>query len=136
MVDYYPGMFPSQSVTDVDFNMIGGDEYMRRFNRGLPPQPSPYNFKILESLQTGPFLVVRVKYPNCATFEGHKILVYEGIDIESLIKQNCIDPHFSESKKIKHPIARFEPNASGWSNAVKLTFMLNSEQLDSPDCPI
>ncbi len=134
MVDYYPGMFPSQSVTDVDFNMIG-DAYRRRLSPILS-QPSPYNFKIIESLQTGSYLVVRVQYPNCTTFEGHKILVFEGIDIDALIKQNCIDPHFSESKKIKHPIARFEPNASGWSNAVKLTFMLNSERLDCPDCPI
>lgn len=136
MVDYpFPQtQFPSQAISDYYGEM--GLRYIERFGAAKPnPQPSPYNFKIVESLQVGQFLVVQVNYPNCTNYEGNKILLYDGIDIEFLIKQNYIDPHFSEDKKLRHPIARFEPTSSGWSNAVKLCELLKSEQLDCPNCP-
>jgi len=53
-----------------------------------------------------------IKYHNCTNYEGTKVLVYD-VDYENLLRQKEFDPHFSESRKLYSPIARFEPNEEG-----------------------
>ena len=81
------------------------------------PNPVPTNFKILNSLSMGDLLIIEVYYPDCTNYEGKKILVYENTDVADLVKQGSVDPHFSESKKFKSPIARFEPTERGMQMA-------------------
>lgn len=82
-----------------------------------PPNPDPLNYRIIRSEQIGRFLLVKIKYLDCINFEGEKILLYEGITIDNLLKQRYIDPHFSDSKEHLHPIARFIPTDAGWNLA-------------------
>lgn len=83
----------------------------------LPGQPDPNNWHIVRSKQDHEFLIVEIKYPNCTTFEGRKILVYRNCTIAKLVAQTQIDPHFSQSSDYHSPIARFIPTASGWAMA-------------------
>ena len=75
------------------------------------------NFRILRHLEIGPFLVVEVHYPDCKNYEGKKILLYRNCNIDLLLRQGSIDPHFSENKDHYSPIARFEPTEAGWRMA-------------------
>lgn len=78
------------------------------------PNPNPKNWIICKYEICGDYLLVLIKYPDCKNFEGHKILLYQGISSvnELLTKTNkIIDPHFSE--KGISPIARFEPTMNG-----------------------
>jgi hypothetical protein len=81
------------------------------------PNPDSSNWKIVRSKQVNRYLVVEILYPDCVNYEGRKILVYEDVNINTLISQKYIDPHFSENKKWKSPIARFQPTESGWKMA-------------------
>ncbi len=83
----------------------------------LPGNPNPANYKIIDTLTFGNILIVEIQYPDCKNYEGKKILVYEGITWAELRKQKLIDPHFSNNKKYKSPIARFEPTERGWKMA-------------------
>ena len=87
--------------------------------------PNPTNWKIIKHLQIGDVLIVKIQYPDCINYEGNKILVYENTNIKSLKKQTKIDPHFSENKKYKSPLARFEPTDHGWNMAEKFAKSLN-----------
>lgn len=80
--------------------------------------PNPNNYNILRTVQIGKYLVILIHYPDCKNYEGKKILMYENITIEQLIKQQLIDPHFSNNKKYKSPIARFQPTDNGWDMAM------------------
>jgi hypothetical protein len=84
------------------------------------PNPDPTNYIITESLQIGNMLLVKIRYPDCTNYEGMKILVYEDMTIQALITQQKIDPHFSENKKYKSPLARFAPTDYGWVCAMML----------------
>jgi len=77
------------------------------------PNPNPLNYEIIGSEQYANYLLVEVRYPDCTTFEGRKILVYKGINIGHLKRQKSIDPHFSTSEKFHSPIARFVPTEEG-----------------------
>lgn len=87
------------------------------------PNPDPANYKIIKSAVLGCFLVVLVNYPDCANYEGNKILVFENTSLEELMTQKLIDPHFSNSSKYKHPIARFEPTKRGWILACSMCIL-------------
>ena len=84
------------------------------------PNPDPSNYNILRYAEIGEFLVVEIQYPDCKNYEGKKILLYDGLTINDLKGQRLIDPHFSNNKKYKSPIARFEPTRHGWNMAVFL----------------
>lgn len=84
--------------------------------------PDPNNYKILSHWSCGKFLVIKIKYPDCNNYEGKKILVYKNTTLEDLIKQKSIDPHFSNNKKYKSPIARFEPTDEGLRMALDFVF--------------
>jgi hypothetical protein len=92
------------------------------------PNPDPNNYKIIRSETCIPkskkgkkkrriYLVVEINYPDCTNYEGNKVLIYEGIMLRDLLMQQLIDPHFSDNKKYKSPIARFEPTQRGWNMA-------------------
>lgn len=90
------------------------------------PNPDPKNCRIVNHLVISDdagdkrYLVVRVEYPDCTTFEGKKILVYEGDVLHALYEQIetvGLDPHFSEDKRYHSPIARFLPTGAGWRMA-------------------
>jgi hypothetical protein len=83
--------------------------------------PNPLQYEIVKDIIVNDFLIIMVVYPNCTNFEGKKILVFKGITLEKLKEQKLLDPHFSDSKKYVHPIARFVPNEMGWKMAVQLS---------------
>ncbi len=99
--------------------LFSHDEYDSPIIGKIVPKgnPSPSNYKILETLTFGNMLIVEIQYPDCNNYEGKKILVYEGITISQLKKQKLIDPHFSENKNFYSPVARFEPTQKGWKMA-------------------
>lgn len=80
--------------------------------------PKPDQYEILKYKEIGNYLIIKMHYIGCTNFEGHKILVYENVDLKKLLKQKLIDPHFSESSSYKHPIARFIPTDKGWNMAL------------------
>ncbi len=82
--------------------------------------PDPRRYKILRSKQVDDFLFVMIKYLDCTNFEGKKILVFEDVVLEDLERQKVIDPHFSNSKKYIHPVARFKPTDIWWNYAISL----------------
>lgn len=88
-----------------------------------PGMPNPIKFSIEEYTQIGNFLVIRLKYSGVTNYEGKKILVYEGINIQSFKNQGHADPHFSNNPKFHSPIARFEPTAQGWYRAKRFAKM-------------
>lgn len=78
------------------------------------PNPNPSNYKIIDTLTVGNFLIVEIVYPDCKNYEGKKILVYEGVTWQQLRSQKLIDPHFSNKPGYFSPIARFEPTKRGF----------------------
>lgn len=84
------------------------------------PNPNPKNFTIKRFRQIGKYLITEINYHDSTNYEGNKILVFENYNIEKLKKRKSIDPHFSDNKKFKSPIARFEPTNKGWELAIKL----------------
>lgn len=81
------------------------------------PNPNPMRYSIKRVQKEGDFLIIKINYPDCTTFEGNKILVYKGCTIVNLVEQGKIDPHFSENKDFLSPIARFRPDDEGWKMA-------------------
>lgn len=81
------------------------------------PNPNPKRFQVLQSQAIGRFLLLKVRYPDCTNFEGLKILVFKDTNLNELLAQGAIDPHFSDSEKYRHPIARFIPTDDGWDMA-------------------
>ena len=81
------------------------------------PNPDPANYRILYSEQIGPYLLLAVWYPDCNNYEGRKVLMFKGTNLEKIKSQKLIDPHFSQNTIFHSPIARFEPTARGWKMA-------------------
>lgn len=90
-------------------------------NKKSLPNPKPNNYQIIRFLERNGNLIIEIKYLDCINYEGRKILVFEKCTLEELKKQKLIDPHFSENKLLKSPIARFEPTEHGWFLATHLT---------------
>jgi hypothetical protein len=82
------------------------------------PNPNLERFKIQRYQEIKNYLVVEINYYDATNYEGNKILVFQDYSIEKLKRRKSIDPHFSENKKFKSPIARFEPTKKGWSKAI------------------
>lgn len=89
--------------------------------------PDASNFEIEDAKDIGPHLVLRVRYPNCATcaFEGQKVMVFLDTSLLEAIKWKTIDPHFrpAPETRLKHeappPAARFPASPQGWSDALE-----------------
>lgn len=82
--------------------------------------PNPKNYRVVKSQTVGHHLVVVLKYPDCKNYEGKKILLYRNMALDSLLSQEEIDPHFSNTAKYLSPFARFEPTTDGWAAAIQL----------------
>jgi hypothetical protein len=88
--------------------------------------PNPLHFKILEHVEIGSFVVLKVKYPECRNYEGTKILVFENVKLKTFKNITYLDPHFCKSGKHPSPIARFRPDKKGWEYS--LLFCKNAQQ--------
>jgi hypothetical protein len=82
--------------------------------------PNPLEYRVVRHKQVGRHLVIEIQYSNCTSYEGRKIMVYRNTKRSKLLEQKSIDPHFSNSKTMRSPFARFEPTATGWECAVAL----------------
>lgn len=89
--------------------------------------PDPSLWSVLDHLQIGVYLIVKIKYHNCTNYEGVKILVYKDLTLQQLKNQVKIDPHFSENKFYASPVARFEPTTRGWQMAKSLCEVLQQD---------
>jgi len=100
-----------------------------------PPVTTPdkNKFQILEILEFGKNLLLKVKYPNClnCAYEGTKVLLYTDVKLRDVIFWKEIDPHFADPKikrradQAPPPFARFPANDLGWKVACELAQRLN-----------
>jgi len=81
------------------------------------PNPDPENFTISREWFVGNFTLVLANYPNCPSFDGDKLLVFDGHHDFSNV--TLLDPHFCEGGHLS-PIARFKPTTRGIMLAVLL----------------
>lgn len=90
--------------------------------------PDPKNYEILEAEVFGENLVIKAKFPNCAScsYEGVKVLVYLNTTTLQALKWKELDPHFRPlgSKSLPNsapsPDARFPASPAGWMMACEL----------------
>lgn len=75
-----------------------------------PRNPDPHRFHINRIYEIADVTVVDVTYPNCTTFDGRKILVFDGHCMALLKVARVLDPHFLSSNTL---IARLRPDAAG-----------------------
>lgn len=104
---------PAPGVNDKAIDQI------REIIYKLDPMPNPNNYVINQTRQIGRYLIVEMNYPDCTSYEGNKILMFQTTLVQ-LEEQKTIDPHFSKNKKYISPIARFEPTDKGLAMAVHL----------------
>jgi hypothetical protein len=90
--------------------------------------PNPVKYEVIKSELIssckGVALIVFINYPDCKNYEGNKILLYEDTTLYDLYEQGSIDPHFSDNKDFRSPIARFEPTDRGWDMAKEMAEIL------------
>jgi hypothetical protein len=65
----------------------------------------------------GDWLLARVKYFGCTTYEGEKLLLFFEMTEKELRNLRELDPHFTENSKL---IGRFKPDAGGEALAMWL----------------
>ena len=94
--------------------------------------PDIRKFKIIQYIKCGKYLMVRIRYKNCLSFKGDKILVFENISIKKLKKCDIIDPHFLEEGL--SPIARFRPTKDGWKIGKQLISTLTNTNIKELKC--
>lgn len=89
--------------------------------------PKPNRWAFIRKKHIGDFLVVELQYSDCVNFEGRKILVFKGCSWNEILDRNggLVDPHFSDSKKYIHPMARFEPTEDGYKMAIEFIEFLS-----------
>jgi hypothetical protein len=110
---------PYEQAKANKYKDLGNTVYTDLEKASISKNPDPSKFNIITWVPVDKYLVVCIEYPNCENYEGKKVLVYEDLTIEQLRRFDTIDPHFSESKKFKSPIARFIPTVTGMDMAVK-----------------
>lgn len=112
----------------------GAREYQQEWLK-QNPNPDPSNFKLVDFEEIGQYLLVIVKYANCPTFEGKKVMVYENMKLREFLAFEVVDPHFGDSNSLKSvlnekkappPIARFEPTEKGIMLAKALAMSLDA----------
>ena len=87
-----------------------------RFSDGetSSPNPDPFRFEIKERSDHGRYSILLVRYPDCTTFRGLKLLVTKDLPLNP----SKLDPHFLEDNLV---IARFRPDFQGQMLAAGLT---------------
>lgn len=93
--------------------------------RSEPKTPDKRNYSVEDVTRVGPHLVVKAKYPNCAScaFEGVKIMVFLNVTENEALRWKEIDPHFRPKARglascAPSPAARFPGSAEGWNDAL------------------
>lgn len=74
------------------------------------PNPNPYRFTVEDAWERGHLTVALVRYPDCTTFDGLKILVLDGKCASELKQATHLDPHLLPENRV---VARFRPDAKG-----------------------
>lgn len=128
---YYAGSIPARDAMGV-ISFGSSAKYpptSKQVIEVVQGNPRPDNYQIIDTLTIGNYVIAEIRYPDCDNYEGRKILVYEGIDGRGLREQKLIDPHFSDDKPYRSPIARFEPTKRGWLMALAFvkTWMKNTK---------
>ena len=89
--------------------------------------PNPKEFEIEDAVEVNDaYLVVKARFPSClsCSYEGLKVIVYEGVGLRDAIKWQELDPHFRDpdslgsTKIAPPPIARFPASETGWNDAI------------------
>ena len=94
---------------------------LRAGQKALPGNPDPGRFAILSVWDVGNYYVSTVNYPDCANYEGRKVLVTRRDP--SLFTR--LDPHFTDQYDLNAGlIARFEPTTEGEQLALKFAHWL------------
>jgi len=105
----------------------------RRSSSGVSapaPNPNPDKYEIITVKEEGNVVMIELKYEDCTTYEGRKLLVYYGVTVADLWKQGSLDPHFTDRADVISPVARLRPNALGWILAESLADDLNGMMSD------
>lgn len=92
-----------------------------------PPNPNPKNFEVKSisvAKRKRSIVVLEVHYPGCTTFEGNKILVFEG-DLKNFVALKELDPHFTETNGL---IARFPATDAGLRDALDYADIKSEEE--------
>ena len=84
-----------------------------------PRNPDPKNFRIVHSMKVGKYVILKVKYPGCTSFEGKKLLVYRDVGLRKLLASTELDSHFCDDPTHPSPVARFRPDDQGWGDAMR-----------------
>ena len=79
------------------------------------PNPNKHRYEIVHVSYHGHMAIMFVRYPDCTTYNGNKVLVLEATDkdVEKLV---TLDPHFLGGQF--SPIARFPGDPAGFAQAV------------------
>jgi hypothetical protein len=104
---------------------------IRQLESMVQTSPDSQNYEVLTVHEVGTFLVLRVRYPNCAkcAYEGTKVMVYSGISLKDAFFWRTIDPHFrgplqgAIKKVAPSPCARFPGDETGWKDAIAFATM-------------
>lgn len=92
------------------------EEKIRSLTKLLSKNPDPKNFKVKLVIEMGNYVIAKIHYPNCSSFEGMKICVYKGCSGNDIKNAKELDPHFSggtlsyNGTKKPVPFARFSPD--------------------------
>jgi hypothetical protein len=88
--------------------------------------PSPENYEVIDAVEIGRHLVMKVKYPSCknCSFDSKKVMVFMNTTMKQALFWKRIDPHFSTKNKGNKyepppPRARFPADDEGWKDAIK-----------------
>ncbi len=112
--------YPSGPIIDKGYTRIASSSKETEVDKPTFPNPDPNNYKIVKAHEYGPYLIVKINYPDCQNYEGNKILVFEKLTLIELVNQKAVDPHFfqDQKKEFTSPIARFVPSDEGWNMAL------------------
>lgn len=84
----------------------------------VPPNPNPADFQIEKTEVVGLHVIACLRYPQCPTWEGLKVLVFAYTTERAVRAARVLDPHFAPPGPGRLiPVARFEPTARGWQLA-------------------
>ncbi len=110
----------------------GGYDSTPSYNTPLAgPNPDPFKFRITKIREFGTgnrkYSAAMITYEGCTNYEGKKVLVLRGSQDE-IMELKSLDPHFAKNGRV---IARFVPDETGWTYALKLAKDLDSGSVNS-----
>ncbi len=82
------------------------------------------DYEVLDAVQVGHHLVMKVKYASCraCSYEGKKVMVFLNTSPVDALRWRKIDPHFRNKqlnrREAASPAARFPASDEGWKDAI------------------